>query len=224
MELVATTGSSRHNGQLYNTQVLTEVTSKLSVSLKIQWVFCLNFWAVASLKIHSTWITSNSVDIRKLIEAIIAVSLTTLCCMRLNLYSLISRILTNATLVINQKKVNNSTTTYRNIVLRITSAILTNSTGVQAHTYEVFDETSTVTLLDEEISNIMGLQADTRPLSLHWPTYLSNHTSNSNIVSLENAGVAKGSKTFILYNVRTVENLSVPTQNLDVSRKNLLLG
>lgn len=115
-----------------------------------------------------------------------------------------------------ETNLNISNTRNKNVLLRVVPVILTSSTGIQVETYALFDEASTITMIDEDISDELGLHGEIQPLSLQWTNDFSNYIENSKVVSLKISGIANGSKTFTLYQVRTVKNLSLPIQNVDI--------
>ncbi|XP_036320424.1 uncharacterized protein LOC118734934, partial [Rhagoletis pomonella] len=76
--------------------------------------------------------------------------------------------------------------------------------------YAMMDEGSSVTLLEEEIANTLGVRGCIAPLTLQW--YNDKQTTEkSRVVNLEIRGI--NSASYHLKNVRTVEHLDLPTQS-----------
>ncbi|KAG5871844.1 hypothetical protein JTB14_007642 [Gonioctena quinquepunctata] len=82
-------------------------------------------------------------------------------------------------------------------------------------TYALLDEGSTVTLIDSSIAEILKLHGPTSPICLQWTNQMTQDEEYSKMVHLEIAGVESGKK-FRLRNARTVKNLTLPKQKLDI--------
>ncbi|KAG5874639.1 hypothetical protein JTB14_010704 [Gonioctena quinquepunctata] len=82
-------------------------------------------------------------------------------------------------------------------------------------TYALLDEGSTVTLIDSSIAEILKLDGPTPPICLQWTNQMTQDEEYSKMVHLEIAGVESGKK-FRLRNARTVKNLTLPKQKLDI--------
>lgn len=79
-------------------------------------------------------------------------------------------------------------------------------------TYAFLDAGSSLTLLDEDTANGLGLEGRPETLKLLWTQDISKAT-NTKIVQLEINGINQ--KRFALKGVRTVKNLQLPMQSLD---------
>ncbi|XP_053686266.1 uncharacterized protein LOC128735804 [Sabethes cyaneus] len=84
-------------------------------------------------------------------------------------------------------------------------------------TFAFLDEGSALTLLDQDLANELCLEGSTRPLCLRWTGGTERHEANSRVCNLQIAGIDKESKQFQLDEVRTVEELLLPQQTLDIS-------
>ncbi|XP_055632766.1 uncharacterized protein LOC129773204 [Toxorhynchites rutilus septentrionalis] len=81
--------------------------------------------------------------------------------------------------------------------------------------YAFLDEGSGSTLLDKKAASILGLQGEIKPLCLQWTGGMQRYEANSQKVSLDISGCDK--KRYNLEDVRTVEDLRLPFQTLNVS-------
>lgn len=83
-------------------------------------------------------------------------------------------------------------------------------------TYAFLDEGSSVTLLDHSIATELQLTGSVHPLCIRWT---NNHTVTdieSRKVSVSIGSISDRYKRFALNNVRTIQNLKLPMQSLDV--------
>lgn len=83
-------------------------------------------------------------------------------------------------------------------------------------TYALFDEASTVTLLDEHIAAELELEGETDPLCIQWTDASVKYDQNSRRVNVQISAKKENSKFFNLNGVRTVTNLSLPRQTINV--------
>ncbi|XP_075145994.1 uncharacterized protein LOC142220640 [Haematobia irritans] len=72
---------------------------------------------------------------------------------------------------------------------------------------------SSVTLMEHEFYNQLGLKGESEPLELKWTGNTTRSEDDSVRLNVEVSGV-NGSK-YVIYNVHTVQNLGLPTQSLD---------
>lgn len=105
------------------------------------------------------------------------------------------------------------------IHLRIIPVKLFGPLG-EINTYALLDEGSTVSLINEEISIKLGLTGPIEKLNLRWTNDMLNTIENSQKVSVEICGTYSGAKMFKLNNARTIKNLSLPIQTIDVQKVN----
>ncbi|XP_062535741.1 uncharacterized protein LOC134204945 [Armigeres subalbatus] len=83
--------------------------------------------------------------------------------------------------------------------------------GQQIRTYAFLDDGSSSTLLESNIASALGITGITDNLCLSWTGNISREEKESQRVSLIICG---GGKKFKLHNVRTVQELRLPTQTL----------
>ena len=81
--------------------------------------------------------------------------------------------------------------------------------------FAMFDDGSSISILDESIAKQLGLQGNLQPLQLQW--YGEQiHTEMSTRVSLEISG--QDLNKFKLKNVCTIKNLNLPVQSFSKGR------
>ncbi|XP_062709889.1 uncharacterized protein LOC134288601 [Aedes albopictus] len=101
-------------------------------------------------------------------------------------------------------------------IFRIIPVVLYGKT-TQLETFAFLDEGSDLTLIDEEIADLLGVEGEQRNLCLKWTSNVTREEANSRQINLEISG-AGGGKRFPLMNVRTVGRLDLPLQTLDYVR------
>ncbi|XP_062710489.1 uncharacterized protein LOC134288734 [Aedes albopictus] len=102
-------------------------------------------------------------------------------------------------------------------IFRIIPVVLYGKT-TQLETFAFLDEGSDLTLIDEEIADLLGVnKGEQRNLCLKWTSNVTREEANSRQINLEISG-AGGGKRFPLMNVRTVGRLDLPLQTLDYVR------
>ncbi|XP_058827942.1 uncharacterized protein LOC131687869 [Topomyia yanbarensis] len=83
-------------------------------------------------------------------------------------------------------------------------------------TYAFLDDGSALTLLDEELADELELEGEIKPLCLHWTSGTQRHETNSRIVELQIAGIHSGAKSYTINGARTVNELMLPFQTMDI--------
>ncbi|KAG5868120.1 hypothetical protein JTB14_017263 [Gonioctena quinquepunctata] len=81
-------------------------------------------------------------------------------------------------------------------------------------TVALCDEASSVTLVDKSIANRLGLDGIPQPLCIQWTNNLSSRHEDSSCLKFKISGIFSGAKMFSMKNVRTVENLALPVQEI----------
>ncbi|XP_058445110.1 uncharacterized protein LOC131426420 [Malaya genurostris] len=87
--------------------------------------------------------------------------------------------------------------------------------NVSINTFAFLDEGSDLTLVENELAELLNLRGDPQPLCLRWTGNTSRVEKQSQRVSLEIAGVGQD-KRQKLVNARTVENLGLPCQSFQI--------
>ncbi|XP_073821661.1 uncharacterized protein [Musca autumnalis] len=81
-------------------------------------------------------------------------------------------------------------------------------------TFAFLDEGSSVTLMEKEFFNKLGIKGKKEPLELRWTGNTTRSEDDSVKINIEVSGV-KGDSRFMLHDVRTVKNLELPKQTLN---------
>lgn len=84
------------------------------------------------------------------------------------------------------------------------------------HTFAFLDDGSELTLLDNDLANELGLTGSEVPLNLRWTGGTERCEKESRITRLAITGVQDRAKQFTLDEVRTVKELQLPHQSLDM--------
>lgn len=107
--------------------------------------------------------------------------------------------------------------TTNDVLLRIGKVNLRGPNGVIS-TYAFFDDGSTATMIDEDIALQLGLSGPKRSITYRWTNEIIRVDEDSTIVNLEISPSAPNAKYHELMDVRTVKNLSLPHQRLNVDK------
>ncbi|XP_062715269.1 uncharacterized protein LOC115260558 [Aedes albopictus] len=102
-------------------------------------------------------------------------------------------------------------------LFRYLPVVLYGKTTV-VHTYAFLDEGSELTLLDQELANLLELDGAERPLCLRWTGGTERCEPDSRAYNLQIAGAKERSKRFDINDVRTVKELKLPSQTLDMTK------
>jgi hypothetical protein len=103
------------------------------------------------------------------------------------------------------------------VLLRVLPVALMGPKGnVEVHA--LCDEGSTVTLLEEDIADLLGLQGPHQSLCLQFLGKDGKKMENSRRVEVQIQGLQKNCKSFSLSNVRTVKGLGLSSQIVDVEQ------
>ncbi|XP_055590943.1 uncharacterized protein LOC129743023 [Uranotaenia lowii] len=94
--------------------------------------------------------------------------------------------------------------------------VVVHGNGIVIQCYAFLDDGSSLTLMDQDLADELNLKGELRPLGLKWTGGTYRTEDNSQIVSLDVSGL-KG-KRYHLEDVRTVEELQLPSQTLDVTQ------
>ncbi|KAG5884498.1 hypothetical protein JTB14_034562 [Gonioctena quinquepunctata] len=100
-----------------------------------------------------------------------------------------------------------------NVLLRMVKVKLYGNNTV-LETVALCDEASSVTLVDKSIANRLGLDGTPQPLCIQWTNNLSSRHEDSSCLKFKISGIFSGAKMFSMKNVRTVENLALPVQEI----------
>lgn len=108
-------------------------------------------------------------------------------------------------------------------MLRVIPVVLSGPKG-SVRTAALCDEASTITMIESSVANVIGLSGPVNPLCYQWTNNVTRHEEESQTINISICeDVENAEKTFILKNVRTVGDLSLPAQNFnadEILRKN----
>ncbi|XP_062705726.1 uncharacterized protein LOC134287612 [Aedes albopictus] len=102
-------------------------------------------------------------------------------------------------------------------LFRYLPVVLYGKTAV-INTHAFLDEGSELTLLDQELADLLELDGAERPLCLRWTGGTERCEPDSRAYNLQIAGAKERSKRFDINDVRTVKELKLPSQTLDMSK------
>lgn len=81
--------------------------------------------------------------------------------------------------------------------------------------FAMLDDGSSITLIDDSVANALELEGETQPLCLRWTKGIERTDNNSKVVTVNISQSAK-SESFIMSDVHTIQNLSLPSQTVDM--------
>ncbi|XP_074034243.1 uncharacterized protein [Leptinotarsa decemlineata] len=82
------------------------------------------------------------------------------------------------------------------------------------NTYALFDEGSTIYLIESQIAEQLGLSGETKPLCMQWTKNIVSYDEGSKCIDMKISGVHEGARIFQMSGLRTVTNLSLPSQTI----------
>lgn len=94
--------------------------------------------------------------------------------------------------------------------------VILRGENTSVKTYAFLDEGSAMTLLDQELADKLNLSGPIKPLGLRWTGGTERCESNSRVVDLYITGTHKKAQEYQLSGVRTVKELMLPYQSLDM--------
>jgi hypothetical protein len=113
-----------------------------------------------------------------------------------------------------QVHVNDTSDGGKSVLLRIIPVVLKGPNG-SVRTYALLDEASTVTLVETSLVEKIGVDGTRVPLCCRWTNDITRVEKDSKKVTFEISG-ATNEKFFELKGARTIDDLSLPTQFLNV--------
>uniref|UniRef100_A0A336MV93 CSON005244 protein n=1 Tax=Culicoides sonorensis TaxID=179676 RepID=A0A336MV93_CULSO len=102
-----------------------------------------------------------------------------------------------------------------NVLLRIGEVKLKGPKGIK-NFFAFFDEGSTASMIDEKIAEELGLSGPKSSITYRWTNEIVRTDYDSMLINTEIAGPHENAKFYELSNVRTVKNLCLPHQKLNV--------
>lgn len=123
----------------------------------------------------------------------------------------------NKSAIVQQSRLNTHQIYGENTLLPIIPVILSHN-GRNVKTFAFFDEGSTITLVETRYSLQLGLSGSRRNLCLRWTNGIVHSEKGSMMVSLNVSGIRREHSSYQLPVVRTVENLGLPEQSIDLEK------
>lgn len=111
-------------------------------------------------------------------------------------------------------EINNHTYSQSGTYFKILPVKLYNG-SIECDIYAILDDCSSVTLLDSEIAKNLNVHGEAIPLCLKWTNGVQRRENNSQLINLQ-VSSADTKKRYKLHNVRTVDNLRLPEQTVNM--------
>nr|XP_029716757.1 uncharacterized protein LOC115260055 [Aedes albopictus] len=92
------------------------------------------------------------------------------------------------------------------------------SHGKVQDVFALFDEGSSLSMIDSELADQMELSGPVSPVTYRWTNGILHNDSESKILSFQIAGPSEQAKWYELNNMRTIKNMNLPRVNLDIDR------
>lgn len=97
------------------------------------------------------------------------------------------------------------------VLLRIAPVKIYGPSGI-LEIYALFDEGSTVSLMETEMAKRIGIHGRNEPFCMQWASEIVKHNDDSQLISFKISAIENGSKMYRMENVRTLKNLALPQQ------------
>ncbi|XP_029720702.2 uncharacterized protein LOC109401448 [Aedes albopictus] len=92
------------------------------------------------------------------------------------------------------------------------------SHGKVQDVFALFDEGSSLSMIDSELADQMELSGPVSPVTYRWTNGILHNDSESKILSFQISGPSEQAKWYELDNMRTIKNMNLPRVNLDIDR------
>ena len=102
----------------------------------------------------------------------------------------------------------------KTVLLRVAPVEVSGPAGT-VKTYALFDEASTVTLIDAKLASEVGAVGPVQPLTTTWTNATSHTDRNSRSVNISIKG-KECTESFQMTGVRTTNDLALPSQSIDI--------
>lgn len=100
------------------------------------------------------------------------------------------------------------------VFLRIIPVKISGPNG-EISTSALCDEASTITLIDKSLTTLLGIKGPTQPLCVQWTNNIIKEEEESQKVNVTISEDCDDGKSFVMKQVRTVDELSLPRQIFD---------
>lgn len=104
-----------------------------------------------------------------------------------------------------------------NTLLRIGKVKIQSENGVH-EVFALFDEGSSISMIDASLAATMGLTGPVQPVIYRWTNGITHKDDDSMTLSFGISGPSKQSKWYQLNNVRTIKGINLPSVNLDLEK------
>lgn len=111
----------------------------------------------------------------------------------------------------------NLSKSFDQVLFKIVPVVIYGSNGTEIKTFAQLDEGSSLTIIDENLARELRLEGDEEIMTMQWVNHLTSKQKTS-IVTLAIRGEFKGAKKIHLANVRTIPDLTLPSQSISKSR------
>lgn len=120
-----------------------------------------------------------------------------------------------------QNEINGFSLTSTTVLLKILPVVLSKG-DKKINTFALLDDASTVTLIDQDLADELGLEGPRHSLCIQWTNNQTNEQDNSRVVSCDiaaaaDAASAEGRNKFQLRRMRTIKGMSLPTQTVNMN-------
>ncbi|XP_054283202.1 uncharacterized protein LOC129000263 [Macrosteles quadrilineatus] len=102
------------------------------------------------------------------------------------------------------------------VLLRVLSVTLVGRNGVQIDTYALIDDGSTVSIIEKDLAEELGIEGPEKPISFSWTdgsVYTEEQSQTLSVTVLGETG-----EELLLDNVRTLRELQLPTQSISMEK------
>lgn len=96
--------------------------------------------------------------------------------------------------------------------------VILHGKGASIQTFAFLDEGSAMTLLDQELADKLNFSGPIQPLGLRWTGGTERCETNSRVVDIRIIGTHNNAQEYQLSGVRTVKELMLPYQSLDMEQ------
>ena len=103
------------------------------------------------------------------------------------------------------------------VLFKILPVTLYGPNDLEITIFALFDEGSSISLLDQSVADCLQLQGTPQPLCLRWTGEVVKAEERSQIVTFDISGRGSTQK-YRIHNVRTVERLALQPQSIDISK------
>ncbi|XP_074032901.1 uncharacterized protein [Leptinotarsa decemlineata] len=128
---------------------------------------------------------------------------------------------TNSTSQVTDIETNCHISSNRRVLLKILPVSISNGKK-EIDTYALLDDASTITLIDKDLADDLDLDGPQKSLCIQWTNNQTEEQDDSRIVTFKiSSKTCNSNSNFYLRHVRTIKNLSLPKQTVDIDQISL---